>query len=457
MATPHLSDMPKRENLSRRRLLRGLGTCLALPGLESLRPAGASAASAAATKAPVRMAFIYSPNGKNMGKWRPDGLGAGYKLSQTLQPLAGNKGEIQVLSGLDHRNATAGRDGGGDHARANATFLTGLRAKKTSGADIRIGVSVDQVAAEQLGSLTRLPSLELSCDAARNSGGCDSGYACAYQFNLSWKNERVPMSPEANPRQVFERLFGGDQSGISKEERERRTAQQKSILDFVLEDARRLHRQVGRNDQQKLDEFLTAVRDTERRIENAEKFAAKLPDMKKPEGIPDSYRDHIRLLYDLTALAFQTDTTRISTFMMAHDGSNRSFPEIGVREGHHSLSHHGNNEDKLEKIAKIDRFYIEQYAYFLDKLKAMKDVDGRSVLDNSMVLYGCGIADGNRHAHHDLPIVLAGRGGGTLKPGRHLDFDGEVPLSNLYLTLLDKVGVKAERHGDSTGKLPLVG
>lgn len=448
--------MSDKFQLNRRTLLRGLGASIGLPALEIMTPT-AKAAKARA-KAPVRMAFVYSPNGKNMERWRSEGTGSGYKLSPTLQPLKDLKSEFQVLSGLDHQHATAGRDGGGDHARANATFLTGVRAKKTSGADIKLGVSVDQVAAQQLGSLTRLPSLELSCDAARRSGGCDSGYSCAYQFNLSWKNERVPMSPEANPRQVFERLFGKQTEGgaVNKEEQARRAAQQKSILDFVLDDAKRLHRQLGRNDQSKLDEYLTAVRDTERRIENAEKFAAKMPEMAKPEGIPRNYRDHIRLLYDLMAIAFQTDSTRIGTFMMAHDGSNRSFKDIGVPDGHHNLSHHGNKKEKLEKIAKIDRFYVEQFGYFMDKLKSTKDVDGRSVLDNSMIIYGCGIADGNRHSHHDLPLLLAGRGGGQLQAGRRLDFKGEVPLSNLYLTMLDKMGAKAGRLGDSTGMLPKV-
>ena len=400
------------------------------------------------------MAFIYSPNGKNMERWHPAGLGGNYKLSPTLQPLASLKSEFQVLSGLDHKNATAGGDGGGDHARANATFLTGMRAKKTSGADIKLGISVDQVAAQRIGSETRLPSLELSCDKSRQSGRCDSGYACAYQYNIAWKDDKVPMPPEADPRLVFERLFGGSTEGVpNKEERLRHARQQKSILDFVMEDAKRLHRQLGRNDQQKLDEYLSAVRESEQRIESAEKFAAQQPDIAKPEGIPGDYKSHIRILYDLMALAFQSDTTRIATYMMAHDGSNRSFREIGVPDGHHNISHHGNNK---EKLAKIDRFYVEQFGYFINKLKGLKDADGSSVLDNSMIVYGCGIADGNRHSHHDLPILLAGGGGGKLQPGRHLDFKGEVPLSNLYVAMLDKMGLKVDKHGDSTGKLPKV-
>jgi hypothetical protein len=429
---------------------------MVLPPLEAM-VSSSPAAKAKASRAPKRMAFIYAPNGKNMEMWRPKEMGSNYTLSPTLEPLAGHKDQFQVLSGLDHRNATNGGDGAGDHARANATFLTGMRAKKTAGADISLGISVDQVAAQQVGKLTRLPSLELSCDAARRSGKCDSGYSCAYQFNISWRDRKVPMPPEANPRLVFERLFGKDTSGGgSKAERLRLARKNKSILDFVMEDAKRLQARLGGNDRQKIEEYFTAVRETERRVENAEKFAAASPDMEKPAGIPGSYKEHIRLLYDLSALAFQSDTTRITTFMMAHDGSNRNFREIGVPDGHHHISHHGRNKDKLKKIAKIDRFYIEQFSYFLDKLKGMKDVDGRSVLDNSMIVYGCGIADGDRHNHHDLPVLLAGRGGGSLEAGRHLDFRGEVPLSNLYVTMLDKLGLEVSKLGDSTGALPRV-
>ncbi len=451
--------MPERRmsnnRISRRTALHGLGVCLALPPLEAM--VSSSPAASNTTRAPKRMAFVYSPNGKNMEQWRPEGMGSNYTLSPTLEPLAALKGDFQVLSGLDHRNATNGGDGPGDHARANATFLTGMRAKKTAGADIRLGISVDQVAARQLGKSTRLPSLELSCDAARGSGKCDSGYSCAYQYNISWRDKKVPMPPEANPRLVFERLFGKDTAGGgNKAERLRQARQQKSILDFVMEDAKRLQSSLGGNDRAKLEEYFTAVRETERRVENAEKFVTASPDMKKPDGIPGSYKEHIRLLYDLSALAFQSDTTRITTFMMAHDGSNRNFREIGVPDGHHNISHHGNDRKKLEKIAKIDRFYIEQFSYFLNKLKGMKDVDGRSVLDNSMIVYGCGIADGNRHNHHDLPVLLAGGGGGTLEPGRHLDFRGEVPLSNLYVTMLDKLGLEVSKLGDSTGSLPRV-
>ena len=261
------------------------------------------------------------------------------------------------------------------------------------------------------------------------------------------------MTPESDPRLVFERMFGSKDSTSSREGRERRAAQKKSILDFVLDDAKRLQGKLGVNDRRKLDEYLTGVREMETKIERAEAHSKKVPEMSAPGGVPGDYKEHIRLLYDLMAVAFETDTTRISTYMMAHDGSNRNFNEIGVREGHHELSHHRRDPDKMEKIARIDKFYMEQFAYFLDKLKNTKDVDGGSVLSNSMIVYGAGIADGDRHNHDDLPIILAGGGGGSLRPGRHVDFAGDVPLTNLYLSMLDRLGVKAERLGDSTGRV----
>ncbi len=436
--------------LDRRTFLKGLGTAIALPALDCMTPI---ASAAGKTKAPLRMAFIYGPNGVNVDKWRPNGSGKDYTLSPTLEPMKALKPHFQVLSGLDHDKAHANGDGGGDHARANSTFLTGVQIRKTAGADIKAGVSVDQLAAEQIGHQTYLRSLELSCDEARGSGSCDSGYSCAYQYNLAWRSENQPMAPEANPRLVFERLFGSKDTSGTKEERKKRAAQKKSILDFVLDDAKRLQRQVGASDRRKLDEYFTAVREMEVRIEKAEEHSRKMPDAEAPTGIPSSYRDHIRMLYDLMAIAFETDTTRISTFMMAHDGSNRSFPDIGVPDGHHHISHHRRDAEKLEKIARIDRFYVEQYAYFIDKLRKTKDVDGKSILENSMILYGCGISDGDRHNHNDLPVLLAGHGTGKLKPGRHVEYRGDIPMTNLYLSMLDRMGVKAERLGDSDGRV----
>ena len=455
------STPSRRLSLNRRQFLRGLGACVALPVFgSSLRPLARAATPAAggmgvtATGAPLRMAYVYFPNGALQDAWWPTGEGTDFTLGKTMQPLAGLKNSIQVLGGLDHKNATAGNDGAGDHARANATFLTGARARKTDSADIRVGVSVDQVVAQNLGHLTRFPSLELSCDAIRKSGRCDSGYSCAYQYNLSWASATTPVAPESNPRLVFERLFGAGAPGARQSNFAQRQATQKSLLDFVMEDARSLQRSLGRRDQDKLDEYLTGVREIEQRIQRSEKFGS-LPDPKAdtPAGIPANYGDHMDLMFDLLAMAFETDSTRVSTLLLAGDGSNRAYPQIGIPEGHHYCSHHRNNEDLMGKVGKIDLYYMERFARFLTKLSGKKDVDGRTILDNSMIVYGCGNSDGNRHTHHNLPIVLAGGGGGTLKTGRYAQLGG-VPMSNLFLSLSDRMGVRGvERIGDSSGRV----
>ena len=444
-------------DFSRRRFLRGLGTLIALPAMESLAPTRAFAAGTSALKSqhPLRMAFIYGPNGRNMSHWTPAKVGADYELSRALKPLEKVKDTFQVISGLKHDKAFANGDGGGDHARANATFLTGMQARKTAGADIRAGVSVDQVAASAIGQLTKLPSLELSCDEVRRAGNCDSGYSCAYQFNLAWKNESMPLSPERDPKLAFERLFSNGLAGEADVARAKREFYNKSILDFVNEDARTLQKHLGSTDSRKLDEYMTSIRDIERRLTHADKAAKDMPAYTKPTGVPDSYEQHIRLMFDLMALAFQTDTTRISTFILAHDGSNRTFPEIGVNDQHHGISHHQNDPDKLEKIAKIDEYYCRQFAYFLERMKGIKEGSG-SLLDNCMIVYGGGISDPDRHSHRDLPVILAGGGGGTLKPGRHIRVNDD-PMCNLFLSMLDRVGVKEERLGDSTGRLPAIG
>lgn len=430
-------------------MLRGLGVTMALPALEAMGPLSVTAAAPAS---PLRMGFAYIPNGVIMDRWIPKKTGKDFDLPPTLEPLKPHQQLLQVFSGLDHVKAQPNGDGGGDHARANATFLTGCQAKKTDGADIRIGVSVDQVAARKLTGKTRLDSLELGCDLGRKAGRCDSGYSCAYQFNFSWKSDNLPMPPEIDPRFIFEKLFGSGILGDSKENQARRAKYNQSILDYVLEDAKTLQSKLGTTDRAKIDEYLTGVRELERQIEQAEKFAQQLPDSTEaPQGIPKSYQEHIRLLYDLMAMAFQTDTTRIATFLVAHDGSNRSFGEIGVPEGHHALSHHGNDKPKMEKIAKIDKFYLEQFAYFLGKLKSMKEGDG-TVLDHSMIVCGGGHSDGNRHDHVNLPVILAGGGNGKLQPGRHVNF-GATPMTNLYLTMLDHMGADVDRLGDSTGRL----
>jgi hypothetical protein len=399
------------------------------------------------------MAFVYVPNGVNMANWTPKGLGADFELPATLEPLKAHQKDLLVLSGLAHDAGRAYADGAGDHARASATFLTGCRARKTPGADIKVGVSVDQVAAQKIGNLTRLPSLELGTDKARLAGNCDSGYSCAYSFNISWKGEATPMPPEVDPRLVFDRLFGNGQSGEMAEARIKRDRYKKSVLDFALEDARKLKADLGYTDRRKLDEYLTAVRDLEQRIERANNFATTLPDYNRPTGIPRAYEDHLKLMFDLLTLAFQTDTTRISTFIMAHDGSNRQYPFIGVRDGHHDLSHHQGDEEKLAKIAKINRFHTTQFAYFLEKLKSINEGDG-TLLDNSMIVYGSGLGDGNRHNHDNLPVLVAGKGGGTIQTGRHVRMAKETPMTNLFLSVLDRVGAPVDRIGDSTGLLP---
>ena len=429
---------------------------MALPALESFAPRGFAAQKAAAAAPgaglPLRMAFLYVPNGVSVDKWFPSGEGANYTFGESCKALEPHRADFSFISGLAQDKARANGDGGGDHARSYASFLTGVQPKKTAGADIHLGISADQIAANKIGHLTKLGSLELSADGQRSAGRCDSGYSCAYQFNLSWKNETTPMAPEMDPRLVFERIFG--LSAISNSpEAKRRRLMQKSVLDTVQEDAKSLQKAVSGADRAKLDEYFTAVRDIEQQIERAEKLSKPPPKgVPVPTGVPDSYEAHIRAMFDLMALAFQTDSTRIATFGLAHDGSNRSFADVGVSEGHHQLSHHQRDPEKLRKLAAIDTFYIRQLAYFLAKLKATKDGEG-NLLDNSMIVYGGGICDGDRHNHDDLPIILAGRGRGTLNPGRRIMLSGETPMTNLYLSMLDRMGVPADRIGDSTGRL----
>jgi hypothetical protein len=449
----------EKSHLSRRGFLRGFGAALSLPALESFRPLlAASAASRAvattASGAPLRMAYLYIPNGVNVEHWRPNGTTSSYKMGSSFGAMEKHREDFQIFTGFEQKNATAGGDGPGDHARGTAAFLTSARPRKTSGSDIQLGISIDQVAANAVADQTRLPSLELSTDGVRKSGNCDSGYSCAYQFNLSWRSENQPMTPESNPRAVFERLFGAGSDGERAKSLGQRLASKKSVIDFIQSDAKALHRHLGRTDRQKLDEYLTGVREIEKQIEKAESMGIPAdPGVPAPKGKPESYKDHLRLMFDMMVLAFKTDTTRISSFLMAHDGSNRSFSEIGVNDGHHNISHHQGKTDNLEKIAKIDTFYLEQLSYFLEKLKTTEDVDGKSLLHNSMIVYGGCISDGNRHNHDDLPILLAGHGGGAFKPGRHVDLGENVPLSNLYLRMLEEFGAKEKRFGDSTGAL----
>jgi hypothetical protein len=443
--------MSEHRRISRRLALKGLGVSVGLPLLEAMLPGSVLAAPAA--KPPLRMAFVYVPNGKHMADWTPKKEGADFDLPATLSPLMDLRQDLLVLSGLTCDKARPNGDGPGDHARAMSAFLTGAQPRKTHGVDIKVGVSVDQLAARHVGRATRFASLEIGCEGGRNAGNCDSGYSCAYSANLSWRSESTPMSKEINPRQVFDRLFGAA-GGKGDPARARRDLLRKSILDFVAEDARGLHAKLGAADKRKLDEYLTGVREVEERLARAEKVEAKgaPKGAARPGGIPKEYRDYLRLMADMLVLAFQADQTRVATFVFANEGSNRPYPMIGVPEGHHDLSHHEGKKAKQERIQKINHFHVTQLAYLLERLKAVKEGAG-TLLDCAMILYGSGNSDGNRHNHDDLPILLAGRGGGTLKTGRHVRYPRETPLTNLYVALLERVGVRVAKFGDSTGKL----
>ena len=454
----------RRNSLSRRAFLHGAGVCLALPALESLLPARALAAISEAgvksghlattvTGAPLRTAYVYFPNGAIQSNWWPTGTGANFKLNATLQPLEPLREHIRILGGLDHACAVGGADGGGDHARANAVFLSGVRAKK-SATDIHLGISIDQMMAHQVGHLTRLPSLELTCDDTRKASACDSDYACAYQYNISWSSPTTPVAAEANPRLAFERLFGTGAPGERAANSKLRQLTQKSVLDFVMEDARSMQKRLAANDKAKLDQYLSGVREIEARIQKAERFGtAHDPKIETPDGIPSDQAEYVGIMYDLMLMAFQTDSTRVASFCLAHDGDNRSFSHIGIPEGHHDLSHHQNDPDRVGKVAKIDLWYVQQFAKFLAKMRDTKDVDGNSLLHNSMIVYGSGDADGNSHTHNNLPIVLAGGGGGSLAPASYVSYKA-TPACNLFLSLSDRMGLKnMERFGDSTGRI----
>lgn len=441
--------------IDRRTVLRGSAAALGLPLLEAMTPMAKSAfASADAVERPVRMACLFVPNGVIVPKWKPvlgdSGDAKDWECSETLQPLAPMKDKINVFSNLTLDNGRGYKDGAGDHARCGATFLTAARPLKTSG-NIRLGISVDQVAAQQLAGQTRLPSIELGLEPSRNAGSCDSGYSCAYSSNISWRNETQPMPKETVPRLAFERMFG---SGDAAQRREVNRVR-KSVLDVVRGDAQKLMKQLGKSDLRKMDEYFTGVREIEQRIERTEKEdQAALPDIEVPFGRVEAFREHAKLMFDLMAIAFQTDTTRVATLMLDNAGGNRRYTEIGVSDAHHGMSHHRDKPDLVEKLQKIDHYLVEQYAYFLNKLDSTHDAGG-SLLDQSMILYGSGISDGNRHRHEDLPIVLAGGAGGKIETGRHIDAGKECPMANLFLTMLDIMGTPTDSIGDSTGRLTI--
>lgn len=439
-----------RNPLSRRTVLRGVGTGLALPMLEVMQPKVAFGAGPVQT-APVRMACLFFANGANMEKWRPIGEGKDYQLSPTLEPLAELKDDFMVMEGLTQHHARANGDGAGDHARNASAYLTGAQPRKTSGADITVGQSIDQAIAEKIGHQTSLSSIELGIDRGRNAGNCDSGYSCAYSSNISWKSAATPCAKEVNPRAAFERLFGSPETAADLE---RRNRNRKSILDFVSSDAKRLQPVLSGADRRKLDEYFSSVRDLELRVARADKGSREIPELELPNGVPAELVEHMNLMYDVLTLAFQTDTTRIATLMVADAGSNRTYPDIGVKDGHHELSHHKKDPHNLEQIAKIDRYLVERFAYFLSKLKSTQEGES-NLLDNSMILYGSAISDGDRHNHDDLPILFAGKGGGTINTGRYVKYAAETPLNNLYISMAERMGAGIEKLGDSKGTLDL--
>jgi Protein of unknown function (DUF1552) len=440
----------KSKGISRRTVLRGLGTAVALPLLEAMLPATALGGSAAG-KPPRRMAFIMFPLGAWMPYWMPTGDGPDYTMTPCLEPLAEHRKEMIVFGGLTCDKAYANGDGGGDHARAGGAFLTGAQPKKTAGANFQAGVSVDQIAAARLGDRTRFRSIELAIDRFRGAGNCDSGYSCVYEHTLSWRNATTPLPTEANPKLVFDRLFGG---GRADPESVARNEIRVSVLDSVLEETRDLNRRLGGNDQRKLDQYLTGIREVEQRITRAEQLPpVDVPqDYSRPDGVPADLTEHMRLMYDLMALAFQTDVTRIATFMVAREGSEAKYRMVGVNEGHHSISHHQNKPANLAKLKAINVFFNEQLAYFISKLKAIKEDDG-TLLDNCMIAFGSGHADPNRHTHTNLPMLLMGGGGGTLKSGRYIRYPDKTPLNNLWISMLERFGIPNVRFGDGTGPL----
>ena len=430
---------------------------IALPMLDAMRPMRALAAGIDPAKSPVRMAFLFVPNGAHMPDWIPTGEGADFDLPYILQPLQAHKSELLVLSGLTQDKGRSNGDGGGDHARSAGSWLTGVQPLKSEGSRIRVATSADQVAAAAIGRATRFESLEIGLEPGRQGGKCDTGYSCAYSNNISWRNEFTPMTREINPRLVFERLFASEMPKEVGAAQKRRDLAKKSILDFVLDDAKSLSAKVGGHDRQKLDEYLTAVREIELRVDQAARtFASANTSVAAgyeiPEGVPESYEEHARLMCDMMVLAFQSDTTRICTFMLANEGSNRSYRNIGVSDGHHSLSHHQGDHAKQMKIREINHFHIQQYAYLLQRLRNIREGDG-TLLDHCMIAYGGGLADGDRHDHSNLPLVLAGRGGGTLSTGRHITYPTETPMCNLLVSMLERAGAPVARFGDSTGAL----
>lgn len=430
-------------------MLRGAGAAVALPVLDAMAPAFASQLPG---PKPIRMAFVYVPNGIDMKNWTPANEGAfPAELPRILKPLDAYRNDITLLSNLTHNGGRALLDGAGDHGRCCGGYLSGVQPRK-SFVDIKAGISMDQIVANQIGGQTRFPSLEVGLEDARQAGDCDSGYSCAYTNNLAWRSETQPLPPILDPRSLFERLFGTG-AELSPEAKARQGKYRRSILDFIMGDTQKLEATLGPTDRRKLDEYMSSIRSIEKQLERADKDTQQInPGMDKPYGIPADFAEHFKLMTDMITVAFQADLSRVVTFLVTREGSSRSYREIGIPDGHHPLTHHQGKLDQIEKVTQINTYHVAQFAGWVEKLKAAKEGDS-NILDNSMIMYGAGLSDGNRHTHEDLPTIIAGRAGGYIKPGRRISFRRETPMSNLYLTMMDRMGVHVEHFGDATGRV----
>jgi len=439
----------QRKALPRRTFLRGLGTAaIGLPFLDAMAPA---LRASTVPDAPVRMAFFYVPNGIIMDGWNPSYEGKLQELPRALKSLEPFKEDILQIGNLTHNTGRALLDGPGDHGRCCGSYLTGVQVKKSL-VEIKSGVSFDQIVAKEVGGKTRFPSLELGMEDARQAGDCDSGYSCAYTNNLAWSSETQPLPPMLDPRSLFERMFGKSQK-MTPAERARQSMYRRSILDFVTEDTHKLESNLGPSDRRKLDEYLSSIREVERQLERAEKDTRRIdPDLEKPYGIPADFAEHFKLMSDMVTIAFQADQTRVVTFLMTHEGSSRPYRELDIPDGHHPLTHHRNQPELMEKVRRINEYHVKQFAGFVEKMKAAKEGD-RSLLDNCMIVYGAGLSDGNAHLHEDLPTIMVGRGGNYFKTGRRVLARRETPMCNLFMTMMDRMGVHVENFGDSTGRL----
>lgn len=410
------------------------------------------AMAATTAKAPVRMGFVYVPNGMDVRNWNLDYEGKLGELSRIMKPLEPFKDDILVLGNLTHNNGRALLDGPGDHGRCCGAYLTGMQPRKTM-VDIKAGISCDQIVANHIGNKTRFPSLELGLEDARQAGDCDSGYSCAYTNNLAWRSETQPLPPVLDPRALFERLFGNGVA-LSPEARALQSKYRRSILDFVTGDTKKLETNLGPTDKRKLEEYLSSIREIERQLEKAEKDNAQIdPKMPKPYGVPADFAEHFKLMTDMLTIALQADLTRVFTFLVTREGTSRAYRELGIPDGHHPLTHHQNKPELMEKVSQINTYHVKQFAGWIEKLKSIQEGDG-SLFDNSMIVYGAGLTDGNKHNHEDLPTVLVGHGGNNfIKTGRRIAYRKETPMSNLFLSMMDRMDVHSENFGDSTGRL----